>query len=203
MGITDRKQREKEELEQLIMSTAARLFRENGFEKTSIRSIAKEIEYSPGTIYLYFKDKDELFYKMSVKAFEVFFTYLTQVMTIKDPMERLHKLGIQYVKFAMENPAYYDLMFILKAPIRSISEYSEWDEGAKSHTILLDSLKRCKDAGYFKKHDLMPLSFMVWGTVHGIVSMKIRDRMQKYEDQEIDQLIWDAVSIFNDGLTRL
>ena len=43
----------------LILSTAASLFVEAGFEKTSIRTIADKIEYSPATIYLYFKDKNK------------------------------------------------------------------------------------------------------------------------------------------------
>jgi AcrR family transcriptional regulator len=47
MGITDRKQREKEEKRHLIIETAKKLFRENGFERVSLRNIADAIEYSP------------------------------------------------------------------------------------------------------------------------------------------------------------
>jgi AcrR family transcriptional regulator len=53
MGISDRKEREKQEMKQLIIDAAMRMFVEDGYEKTSIRNIADKIEYSPGTIYLY------------------------------------------------------------------------------------------------------------------------------------------------------
>ena len=52
MGITDRKEREKQELKELILKEAKAVFLEEGYEKTSIRKIADRIEYSPTTIYL-------------------------------------------------------------------------------------------------------------------------------------------------------
>ena len=60
MGIAERKEREKMEMHDRILQAATVMFLEDGYEKTSIRNIADKIEYSPATIYLYFKDKDEL-----------------------------------------------------------------------------------------------------------------------------------------------
>ncbi|MBK7338149.1 MAG: helix-turn-helix transcriptional regulator [Saprospirales bacterium] len=60
MGINERKEREKVELRGLILKGAMEVFLEEGFENTSIRRIAERVEYSPGTIYVYFKDKDEI-----------------------------------------------------------------------------------------------------------------------------------------------
>ena len=61
MGISERKEREKLEMRRKIVDVAKDLFIHEGFEKTSIRQIAEKIEYSPATIYLYFKDKTEIF----------------------------------------------------------------------------------------------------------------------------------------------
>ncbi|MBL8015852.1 MAG: helix-turn-helix transcriptional regulator, partial [Ignavibacteria bacterium] len=60
MGTEDRKEREKLEMRQLIVKTAMQLFIEKGMENVSIRAIAEKIEYSPGSIYSYFKDKGEI-----------------------------------------------------------------------------------------------------------------------------------------------
>lgn len=70
MGVADRKEREKEEMKTKILEAAKKLFLDHGFEKTSIRNIAEEIEYSPGTIYLYFKDKNELLFALHQEAFQ-------------------------------------------------------------------------------------------------------------------------------------
>ena len=62
MGILERKERDREDMRRLILGAARQLFLEQGYEKTSIRNIADVIEYSPATIYLYYKDKNELFF---------------------------------------------------------------------------------------------------------------------------------------------
>jgi len=69
MEVTERKEREKTEMRELITAAAMKMFLEDGYAKTSIRGIADAIEYSPGTIYLYFKDKDELLYEVQADAY--------------------------------------------------------------------------------------------------------------------------------------
>ena len=60
MGINERKEREREEIRELILNAAREIFVEEGYEHTSMRKIAQKIEYSPGTIYHHFKDKSDL-----------------------------------------------------------------------------------------------------------------------------------------------
>jgi AcrR family transcriptional regulator len=197
MGIAERKEREKQEMQDLILTSAAELFLEVGLEKTSIRTIAERIEYSPATIYLYFKDKNELLYAIHQKAFQRFFQYFQTVPELDDPMEKLHQLGHIYFKFAFENPAFYDLMFILRAPMDSEKTEENWEMGARSHNVLSDLVNECQQAGYFKHRDSEVLSHMIWATVHGIVSLKIRDRMKMYPEDKRDKLVYDSLDMFN------
>ncbi|NBC30918.1 MAG: TetR family transcriptional regulator [Spirochaetes bacterium] len=60
MGVKDRKEREREALREKILTTAIELIAQSGHETLTIRKLAREIEYSPRTIYLYFEDKDAL-----------------------------------------------------------------------------------------------------------------------------------------------
>lgn len=82
MGITERKHREKELRRHQIMVAAKKLFASKGFSRATIEEIAKEAELSPGTLYLYFKNKDELFAALSIKILR----YL---------IARLEKLGLE------------------------------------------------------------------------------------------------------------
>ncbi len=66
MGIQERKKREKERRRQQILSAAKSLFANHGFHHTTMEEIANEAELSPGTLYLYFKSKDELFAELSL-----------------------------------------------------------------------------------------------------------------------------------------
>ena len=200
MGISDRKEREKKELKERILRTAAIQFAERGIDKTSMRSIAKEIEYSPTTIYLYFKDKSELLYALSEKAFSAFYQKLGGAKRVKDPMERLKFLGKLYVEFAMENPEYYDLMFILKSPMESTHTEEGWELGKRSHNLLSQAVQDCVDAGYFRSNSTEVIAFMIWSFVHGLVAMHIRDRMKMYPEEQREEFIFDALGAFNQFL---
>ncbi|WP_373399972.1 TetR family transcriptional regulator [Algoriphagus halophilus] len=72
MGINDRKEREKEELRALILSSARSLFLEKGVEKTSIRNIADKIEYSPGSSIIILKIKMRFSIHFIKKGFRSF-----------------------------------------------------------------------------------------------------------------------------------
>src|SRR5260221_9833654 len=62
LAIRHRQEREKQELRQAILAAAGELFLEQGYERFSMRKVAERIGYSPTTIYLYFRDKDDLLF---------------------------------------------------------------------------------------------------------------------------------------------
>ncbi len=68
MGIKERKAREREMRRQQIMVAAKRVFTQRGYEKCTMDDIAREAELSPGTIYLYFKSKDELYASLCLRV---------------------------------------------------------------------------------------------------------------------------------------
>lgn len=69
MGINERKERERRELKSKIMSATAEILIKEGYEKTTIRKVASAIEYSPRTVYLYFRDKDALLMEIIEEGF--------------------------------------------------------------------------------------------------------------------------------------
>ena len=112
MGIKDRKERQKTEMREAILSAALGLFSDEGYDNVTMRKIAEEIEYSVGTIYLYFKDRDEIFFELHKMGFEEFYNRQLAVQNVKDPLQRLTDHGLAYIQFAIDQPQYYDLMFI-------------------------------------------------------------------------------------------
>jgi len=176
MGIPERKEREKEELRERILTAAKTLFLEKGVEKTSIRNIADQIEYSPGIIYHYFQDKNEIFHALHQGGFHQLMSRMGVLTSVSHPMERLKAMGTIYVQFAMENPDMYDLMFIKEAPIDHVSNSNEeqWKEGFGTFNFLRDTIKECIDKGHFQGHEIEALSYLIWSTVHGLVSLHIR-----------------------------
>jgi AcrR family transcriptional regulator len=197
MGIIERKERDKEEMRRKIMDASRRLFLEQGFEKTSIRNIADAIEYSPATIYLYYKDKNELLFALHEEAFVKMMAELSVVVTVEDPFERLVEMGRQYIKYALENPELYDLMFIMTAPMETLACRDEiWEDGMKSFCLLQSVVSQCVVAGYFKNQDTETTSLTVWAYMHGLVTIYLKNRMNMFGDDRQMERIQQSFELF-------
>jgi AcrR family transcriptional regulator len=92
MGIRERKERERERRKQQIMVAAKRVFTEKGFSKATMEDIAKEAELSPGTLYLYFKNKDELYASLSLRILQYLMIRLEHV-SAEPFIDAVHRLN--------------------------------------------------------------------------------------------------------------
>ena len=205
MGSIERKGREKEELRERILAAAKTPFLQKGVEKTSIRNIADQIEYSPGSIYHYFKDKNEIFHVLHQEGFKQLMLRMEILHTVSHPLERLKAMGSIYVEFALGNPDMYDLMFIKEAPMDHVSSSKEeqWKEGFGTFNFLRETIKACINEGYFRGHDEEALSFLVWSTVHGMVSLHIRRRFEVVLAQRQSTIVKEGLHEFFSILDRL
>jgi len=180
MGIAERKEKQKLEIRKRILEASMKLFVEEGFSNVSIRRIADIIEYSPTTIYLYFKDKDEIFYNLHEMGFLKMQDMNRNLDDIHNPLLRLHKMGENYIQFGMESPEFYDLMFIQPEPMEKLTEMGcNWENGEAALTRLRDTLVECMEKGYIAKTDPTVLSLSIWSMVHGLVSLATRQRLEK------------------------
>ncbi len=202
MGISERREREKEEMKDLILQAALKLFLENGYEKTSIRAIADLIEYSPATIYLYYKDKNELFLEIQMLAFESMNEAFEGILVIQDPLARLIKIGELYIQFALDHPELYDLMFIMEAPMESLDcQDKKWQDGQASFESLKMIIRDCQDANYFKKeYDVETLSLTIWSYIHGLVSLYLKKRLGIFDDNRELERIQESNAMFSQFL---
>src|ERR1700761_8372415 len=151
MGIQERKEKQKLEIRKLILDASMKLFIEEGFEHVTIRKIADLIEYSPTTVYLYFKDKDEIFFILHDIGFQKM-QELNVNLEGLDPLQELHQMGENYLEFGMMNPEFYDLMFVQREPMKKITELGcEWIKGDAAITRLKNTITACMEGGYIPK----------------------------------------------------
>lgn len=193
MGIPERREREKLKMRDLILDEAMKLFLSEGFEKVTIRRIAERIEYSPATIYLHFKDKDDILFALHREGFEELYKRQQAVLAIKDPLKRLRRHGETYLSFALEKPEYYDLMFIKRNPIRKIREQKEWDIGFRSYEFLKKNVEDCMKARQLPRTDVDVAAFSLWAHVHGIASLIIRDRCIMFPEKHLKGMVKGAL----------
>lgn len=194
MGTEDRKEREKLEMRELIVKTAMQLFIEKGMENVSIRAIAEKIEYSPGSIYSYFKDKGEIIHAIHTEGFEKLYALQKTLDGVSNPVDKLAQMGRLYMKFALENRDYYDLMFIAKGVGEKINEKQEWEVGNRSYDYLRDTVKACIEQGYINDPNVDAVTFGIWGFVHGMAALIIRGRCAMMPDEMIEQTVNGSLS---------
>lgn len=193
MGVKERKERQKTEMREAILSAALKLFSDEGYDNVTMRKIADKIEYSVGTIYLYFKDKGEIFFELHNRGFAEFYKKQLSVQRIKDPIERLKAHGEAYIQFAMEYPEYYDVMFISRTPAKAIKKSEHWEEGERTYEILKLNINQAMEAGYFKNVDLDVAAFSLWSFVHGISALYVRERLSMMPTEFLKPLISGAL----------
>ena len=202
MGTRDRKEREREQLKGLILQAAREIFIEKGYESTSIRNIADRIEYSPGTIYLYFKDKDSIFHELHKEGFQLLIQQFMVLSAVSDPFERLMAMGKVYLKFAKEHPDFYDLMFIIRAPMNALEDPDCWKEGESAFQILIQLVEECKESGRFAGHDAEELAYVIWAAMHGMVTISIRNRCHVISEEKREQIEMLGLETLNQLLLK-
>lgn len=204
MGITERKVREKNERRQAILAAAQHLFNEQGFEKVSMRNIAEAIEYSPATIYLYFKDKNELLFALQNQAFGQLAQAFESVFTIEHPAERLRAVGHKYLEFAFEHPELFELMFIMNGPMEAVAARGEtipWASGRAAFDRVVQVMQHGIDAGVFTRTDnAETAALMVWSQVHGLATLYLRKRMMIFPEARRHAIMEEAMHLFTQVL---
>lgn len=177
----EKKIKQKEDIKELILNAAKETFVKDGYQGTSIRKIASKIGYSPTTIYLYYKDKNDIIYHLHQEGFNLLKMMFTALINIDSPFERLKALGRTYIQFAKENPEYYELMFVTKEPMVFLDEFNEkiWEEGSRVFDSIRQTITECQEEGYFIQGKPEHITLQAWSIVHGICSLYLSTRLQK------------------------
>ncbi|MEM7657099.1 MAG: TetR/AcrR family transcriptional regulator [Bacteroidota bacterium] len=202
MGIAERKERERQEMQDRIVEAAKRLFMENGFEKTSIRKIAEAIEYSPAAIYRYFESMDEIFYAVHAEIFDLLYDHMKDVLQVEHPLDRLRQLGERYLTFALENPEYYDLLFLHPSPMNSVHTEEEWHSVENTFGLVFNTVDECVKAGCFPGKDVHSTTFIMWASIHGMVTLRMRCRMKMYPEEVQIPLMRQSINQLLDSMTQ-
>ena len=209
MGIQERKEREKERRRQQIIVAAKRVFSEKGFNKATMEDIAKEAELSPGTLYLYFKNKEELYASLSLRILQFLHIRVAHVnkeqsLTPEQKLDALMEAMYDVYDF---DPLIIINMFHLQSSetLKNLSDdlLVEIKElSRKSIGAIATIFKAGIDNGVFKKRHPMALADIFWSLFSGVVlweaSKKIIDQKKDY----LKETLKTAFDIFKDGLLK-
>jgi AcrR family transcriptional regulator len=184
-----------------LLAATERLMIETGrAEAVSIRAIADAVGVTPPSIYLHFPDKDSLILAVCERHFETFDSVIERAgRSTEDPAESLRRRGQAYVRFGLENPEPYRILFMTRndsAQQRNVVVGA----GARAFQHLVDAVQRCIDAGAFRPVDPVLAATGVWAAVHGVTSLLIS--LPGFPWPDIETLVDHVCNIQNFGLSE-
>jgi AcrR family transcriptional regulator len=187
MGVRDRKAREKKELRQEILNAARSLFVERGYDNVSMRKIAEKVEYSPATIYLYFRDKEDLFDTLCAGMFERLVHRLTTHPSRGPGLEGMRAALRAYIDFGLDHPQDYCVTFLV--------EDREWhnvdkpcrrrEAGCRAFSCLQELVRLNAQAGVIRVNNVEATAQMLWASIHGLTSLLITVPEFPWVDREV------------------
>ena len=180
-----------------ILAAARKALIEKGYGSFSMRGLAAEIGCSPGTIYLYFKDKEHLLSCVVEEGFDKLLEILDEVHDTDDPVQSLRNKLRAYVDFGLRFPNHYHVAFILRRSGRAVTT-----EGRPhaSFDVLRDSVRACIDQNLLAPPNVEKTSQILWTAIHGVTSLLIV--MPKFPWVDREQLIDGVIEMALDGMEQ-
>lgn len=163
-------------LREEILHAATQLLVETGSEDAvSIRAIADSVGVSPPSIYLHFPDKETLVFAVCERQFESLDAFLeAEGAQASDPLDELARRGAAYVRFGLERPEAYRIMFMGQSHNvdRQIDTVEKAGATAFEHHVA--AVQRARDAGVLRPDvDVTQAAIFLWTGMHGITSLLI------------------------------
>lgn len=171
MGVLERRVRHREVLRQQILDAAREVFVKEGYENVSMRKIAEKIEYSPTTIYLYFRDKNELLTCLTEETFSRL-VEIIQKITQEEPSpgKQLDCCLRAYIDFGLTNPDHYKVAFLIRSEQNFMAEGTMARHG---YNVMREILAECIRTHVVRTVDLDVGIQTLWAGIHGLTSLLI------------------------------
>ena len=176
MGIQERKEREKEHRREEILNAAQRVFFEKGLQAATMDEIAEAAELSKGTLYLYYKSKEDLYLAVMMHGMEILYSMFVQTTSTKEPtIVQLVKLGNAYYDFFREHRSYFRMFYFFQNPQfhKGVSEEMMQACSKENQAVwktVIDLIQRGIDEGEIRS-DISPVEMAVilWSNANAIM----------------------------------
>ncbi|MBP3040810.1 TetR/AcrR family transcriptional regulator [Bacillaceae bacterium Marseille-Q3522] len=204
MGIAERRQEEIEKIKKKIIEAASYILMKEGYEKLSIRKIADKIEYSPGIIYHYFKDKGEIIATVVENGYQKILKNIIDVPVDQENPEKSLIQGLKkYIQIMLENPGQFKA--VLMNDIQEVQDkVNILEKGIskkrKSIEMLSQLIAFTIEKGKFRAVDEELTAQIIWTSTHGLIARLLLEK--NISEEQKNRLIEHHFDILLHGLTK-
>ena len=193
MGTKERRDRERQELRQAILTASREIAAREGWQSVSIRKVAERIEYSPPTIYEHFISKEALLLELMREGFRLLMERVQAGSgSAAAPEARIMAVARAYWDFAWVYPELYQVMhglggvpFCFDASVEvaesapNPSDPGQFSPEAKAvFQFTMDALKDLADGGEHDCAEREASVHILWATLHGLVALTMAGRIE-------------------------
>ncbi len=216
MDSVSRKEWEKEQRKNRIVDISQDIFFTKGYENTTIKAIADAAGYNKRTIYLYFKDKEQLFLAVVLRGLTLLYTMFEEAFSDTDSPTGLRDFGRAFFDFSLKHPEYLSLIMIYESKNWIYYKDSDKtepyefynDECQKKTDQIADIISNAIGTGIENgaiNTTLTPVQLMLilWGQVFGVMQIIIM-RKKHFEDAYgigYDELFSSFMDIMEKSIT--
>jgi len=160
--------------DEILAATERLLVTKGSVDDVSVRAIAEAVGVTPPSIYMHFADKEALVNAVCERHFrELDRVSARATKGVSDPVKALRAMGRAYVRFGLEHPEEYRILFMSKEFDASRTAHLDRLKGLSGFNHLVAAVRRCMDEGAFAKGDAFAVACALWASVHGITSLMI------------------------------
>ena len=178
MGIAERREREKEQRKNDIIDAAERVFFARGPENATMDDIAEEAELSKGTLYLYFKNKEDLYLAIHLRGNIILKSLFEKAVKVpKTGIEKTRAIGNAYVEFFNQYPDYFNAMIYYESHDIDFEDQDSIASeclivGKSTLEILIEAIMTgIKDGSIRSDIDPFKTALCLWGQTTGIIQI--------------------------------
>jgi AcrR family transcriptional regulator len=198
---TSRRQARGDETRQAILAAAREVFVNDGYDGASIRKVAQAAGYTHGTIYLHFRDKDDLLSQLSEEQFRVLLERLRALPRSLDARARVAAALREFVLYGLEFPNHYHLLFSLRLPHLAHGDERRFGPMAEQvYGFVYDALNKAAARGVLAPADPHADTLALIAAVHGVIELHKSGVMARNDAEATGQRL---VTLLLDGLAPM
>jgi len=200
----ERQLRRQEEIRNIILDVARNIISREGIKGLSIRKITNAIDYSPGIIYHYFKDKNEIIESIVREGYERILALIRSVKrNEKEPEKEIKEAFTNYIKAALASPEEYKA-FMLNGDTSVLNTTGILKKGIskKSRTLqlLCDNIQRGINQGRYAPCDPELTAQIIWTSTFGLIIKLIIEK--DISQEQVNRLIDQHFNVLFNGIIR-
>lgn len=208
MSTSERREREKAQRRQDILDAARQVFFERGFHQPTVDDVAARAEVSKGTIYLYFKSKEEILAHLLLEGLDLLLAQMEATCPPQSPPApeaALWALANSYLTFSQTQPHYFRLIMAFdrgrfEEQIAPELYQQVLDRSLQGLALVAQAIERGQAAGLFHVDDPWQAAGSVWAAINGVLVLMAHPLRRQMLRSDLETMFQATLDLVMKGL---